>query len=365
MRPKSMILIVIALGCGLVASIGISQVMENRTAGPPAAPMAKIYVAVTDVPLGQVLSPKMVKLEEWPQDKAPEGAVRKLEDLEGRRPLTRLYPGEPILKAKLIDANKFYGASEKIPKGYRVASVKVTMDSSASGLINPGDRVDVLVFLKKGRGISMTGTRTILKNVTVFAVNDRFQRDPDEDAESSSRAKTVSLLVKPNQVEKVMLAQELGRIKLSLRRSDDDTEDAAIGATVADLDAGSAAENGSFSIAAATGEFAPERSSGGITDFLQGLKAMTNSSADTTKQAWVMHIHTPNSVQVFNWDDRNSLPRELLSAQRPTEKSTMPMLPIPVSTPSTDANKPVEVGPFDFSTEGDSTDSDSAAALLD
>jgi pilus assembly protein CpaB len=307
-----MILIVIALGCGLVASIGISQVMENRGAeGPLVVPTENIYVATTDIPLGEIMTAKMVKQEEWPKDKVPEGAIRNLEDIEGQRPLTRLYPGEPILRAKLIDANKFYGASEKIPKGYRVASVKVTMDSSASGLINPGDRVDVLVFLRQGRGVSVTGTRTILKNVTVFAVNDRFQRDADDDAEGGTTAKTVSLLVKPTQVERLMLAQELGRIKLSLRRSDDEGEDAAGGATIADLNSGSAAENGGLQMAAA-GELS-RPSSGGITDFLKGMKALSSATADTSKQAWVMHVHTPNDVQVFNWDNRNDLPRELLS----------------------------------------------------
>ena len=166
MRPKSMILIVVALGCGLVASIGISQVMENRSSDAPAPlPTEKIYVAVRDVPLGQVLNAQMVKFEEWPKDKIPEGAIKTLENIEGRRPLTRLYPGEPILTAKLVDANKFLGASDKIPKGMRVVSVKVTVDSSASGLLNPGDRVDVLVYLKRGKGISFTTTRTIMKNV--------------------------------------------------------------------------------------------------------------------------------------------------------------------------------------------------------
>ena len=61
------------------------------------------------------------------------------------------------------------------------------------------------------------------------------QREIEEEA-ASNAAKTVSLLVKPTQVEKIMLACELGKIKLSLRRSDDDTEDAANGATMADLD---------------------------------------------------------------------------------------------------------------------------------
>lgn len=362
MRYKSMILIVVALGCGTVASIGISQVMESKKANAPPPPaLEKIFVATEAVPLGEPLTPKMVKLEDWPRDRVPEGAVRKLEELEGRRPLTRLYPGEPILMAKLIDANKFFGASEKIPVGFRVASVKVTMDSSASGLINVGDRVDVLVFLKKGRGISMTGTRTILKNVTVFAVNERFQRDPEEDGESGSRAKTVSLLVKPDQVEKVMLAQELGRIKLSLRRSDDDSEDQAAGATIADLDSDGSGggDTSGFSISAATGESSPP---GGITDFLQGLKAMTDSPADTSKQAWVMHIHTPNNVEVFNWDDRDSLPRELLG--EPAEV-TPPATTEPVTSPSTSNDFGVDSG--DFSQDGPAVDSDSdnAAALLD
>ena len=43
MRPKSLILIVIALGCGLVASIGISQVMEGRSAN---ANSPKIQTAI-------------------------------------------------------------------------------------------------------------------------------------------------------------------------------------------------------------------------------------------------------------------------------------------------------------------------------
>jgi pilus assembly protein CpaB len=353
MRPKSMILIIIALGCGLIASIGISQVMESRNGdAPQAVPMAKVYVATVDIPLGEILEPKMVKIEEWPEDKVPEGVVRKLEDLEGKRPLTRLYPGEPILAAKLIDANKFYGASEKIPKGYRVASVKVTVDSSASGLLNPGDRVDVLVFLKKRRGVTMTGTRTILRNITVFAVNDQFQRDPEEDAEGM-RAKTVSLLVKPDQVEKIMLASELGKIKLSLRRSDDDSDGLARGATIADLFSGS---QGSVAIARAT-EGVPALS-GGITDFLKGMKALGDASADTSKQTWVMRIHTPNDIQVFNWDDRESLPRELLNSTTSAE-----MVPVDVPEMPTTALDPSGGADLDGTILDDSAELDSDADL--
>jgi pilus assembly protein CpaB len=358
-----MILIVIALGCGLIASIGISQVMEKRSVEVPVAtPTESIYVALTDIPLGEALTAQMVKLEEWPKDKIPVGVVRNLEEIEGRRPLTRLYPGEPILAAKLIDANKFSGASEKIPKGMRVVSVKVTMDSSASGLIYPGDRVDVLVFLKAGRGISKTGTRTILKNITVFAVNDRTQREIEAEGNSNS-AKTVSLLVKPGQVEKVTLASELGRIKLSLRRSDDDTEDHSDGATLADLD-----DNGNSSGGSGFGTLLTRTSRnpspGGITDFLKGMRGMGGADADTTaKEGWVMHIHTPTDIQVYNWDDRSALPRELTGA--PAETNAEANAEFSDWDTLNDWENSDGETPDDSDSATDLTDTDEAARLMD
>lgn len=337
MRPKSMILIVVALGCGLIASIGISQVMESRSAKQVVVPTEKIYVAMKDIPLGNVLNAQMVKLEEWPQDKVPEGAIKSLEKIEGRRPLSRLYPGEPILAAKLIDANKFYGPSDKIPKGMRVVSVKVTADSSASGLLNPGDRVDVLVYLRKGKGIRFTTTRTILKNITVFAVNTVTQREIDADG-SVIHAKTVSLLVHPPQVEKIMLANELGKIKLSMRRSDDDLEDNAKGATIADLNDANSPGNGE-----SQSQVASSDDTGGITDLLRDITTIDGPKSDTSSK-WVMQIHTPKDIKHYNWDDRSSLPRELApssAAPSPGEPSnwgnpgTLPSTSIPTGDTTT------------------------------
>ena len=72
MRPKSMVLILIALGCGLIASIGISQVVDKG--GKDEAPevqLAPVYVAALDVPSHQKLNAQSVKLEEWPVDRNP------------------------------------------------------------------------------------------------------------------------------------------------------------------------------------------------------------------------------------------------------------------------------------------------------
>ena len=101
MRPKSLILLMLALGCGLVASIGISQVMDRRNQQPaPVGETEAIFVAMQNIEFGDQLSTQVLKLEQWPKDKIPEGALSTLEDVEGRRARTKLYAGEPILEAK-------------------------------------------------------------------------------------------------------------------------------------------------------------------------------------------------------------------------------------------------------------------------
>ena len=102
MRPKSLLLLVLALGCGLVASIGISQVMDRNAKRPQAVETVPIYVALHNINLGDPIDAKMVSLQEWPKDKVPRGAISKLEELEGRRPRTAIIEGEPILEGKLL-----------------------------------------------------------------------------------------------------------------------------------------------------------------------------------------------------------------------------------------------------------------------
>src|SRR5688572_9473452 len=98
MKSKSLILIVIACGCGLVASIGISQVMDRG--GAPAPDTTQILVALNDVNINDKLDAQNVRLEDWPKDRVPEGSFAKLEDVKDQFTRARLYKGEPIIKAK-------------------------------------------------------------------------------------------------------------------------------------------------------------------------------------------------------------------------------------------------------------------------
>lgn len=226
MRPKSLMLLILALGCGLVASIGISQVMERNGKQPAAVETTPIYVALHNINLGDPIDAAMVSLQEWPKDKVPPGVISQLDQLEGRRPRAAIIQGEPILDAKLLAPGQVADPITAIPKGFRLKTISVDAEKSAAGLLSPGDRVDVQLFVKRDErnGIESAKTKVILQNIRVFAVDQTVQRSPDGGDERTI-AKTVSLLLTPEQASKLTLAENLGLVSLIPRNPDD--EDAA------------------------------------------------------------------------------------------------------------------------------------------
>lgn len=237
MRPKSIVLLILALGCGLVASVGINQVLASRRAASSSpGGTTNIFVAIKDIGIGDPIIPELVKLEEWPENKVPAGAITKLEQLEDRRARVRFFPGEPILEAKLLPkGEEMSSASDVVPKGMRVVAVRVDAQSSGGYLLLPGDRVDVMVHLAANASVSVpeTLTRTILQNVKVFAIDDIFNRE--KDGKNTIAAKTVSLLVTPKQAELLTLARSIGEIQLSIRNVDDNSVTETEGATLHEL----------------------------------------------------------------------------------------------------------------------------------
>ena len=358
---KSIILIVIALGCGLIASIGISQVMDRPDS--QAAETESIYVAASNIPSWAELTPDLVKLEEWPKGKIPQDAIRSMEELESKSPRFPLYPGEPIVLSKLSDQQGDGQASVRIPAGHQVFAVKVDKESALSGLISPGDKVDILVFIR-GRGDRLkTGTRTILRNTTVFAVNDQIERQGDE---TSIDAKTVSLLVLPEQSEKLLLAKQLGTIHLALRKPGDDSSMDTDGADEGDLDDSS---DGSDGMVAKDDE---KKSQGGIFGILDGMKNAGSTAVDTSNATQAsadgptssMTIMSPDGVlgtYTFAGDSKQgglpALPAELLEGSSDGE-----------SLPSDDGDLDVDSLDSDDNNGGDDvipTDTDIDVGVLD
>ncbi|MCA9234245.1 MAG: Flp pilus assembly protein CpaB [Planctomycetales bacterium] len=222
MRPKSLVLLALALGCGLIASIGISQVLDSSGKAAPVE-TAPIYVALQNVNVGDPITDAMVSLEEWPKDKVPVGAIAKWEDLEERRPRTNIYQGEPILDTKLLAKGQVNDPIQGVPSGMRLKTISVDARKSAAGLLSPGDRVDVQIYVRRNEqeGITTPFTKIFLQNIRVYAVDQTVDKTIDG-AEARNVAKTVSLIVTPLQANRITLAENLGEISLIPRNPDDE-----------------------------------------------------------------------------------------------------------------------------------------------
>jgi pilus assembly protein CpaB len=231
MKMKSMVLLAMAIGCGLVAMLGVRQVLSGDKGA--AVETAKVLVAVTSIMPGQPLDDTNVAFKDWPKDKIPQGAVMTPEQYIERSLRSAVVPNEVIMAAKLNEKGVFGGSSE-IPAGMRVATVPVTSTQTHSGLILPGDRVDVVVtyMMHKITGGQMNTqvgevrkARTILQYIAVFATdNIRVSSGTNGENTKEVSAKNISLLVTPDQYNLLALAVEKGKVTLALRHRGDKEE---------------------------------------------------------------------------------------------------------------------------------------------
>ncbi len=219
MRAKSLVLLVIALGCGMIAAVGVSKAIMDKAPAEAEEAMAEIFVAVKDLPHAQKIAADCVKLEKWPRSRLPEGSLVALTELEGKFTNQQIFAGEPILSRKLADTRESF--STAIPPGYRVFDIP-----GSAGYIKPGDHVDILgTFQTGGRG-SVAETRTVMRNVQVFGINGVTTRDSDS-SNAGGNGSVFQLLVKESQLEALTLANSMGDLRMNLRPFGEDNVEGA------------------------------------------------------------------------------------------------------------------------------------------
>jgi len=129
--------------------------------------------------------------------------------------------GEFLLPSKLAGENAGSGLPSLIPPGMRAVSVRVNEIVSVAGFVTAGTRVDVLLT-GTPVGSSEPQTTTVLQNVAVIASGHTLERTSTGEAQSTP---VITLLVSPDDAQKLTLAQSEGRIQLSLRNPLDTRQD--------------------------------------------------------------------------------------------------------------------------------------------
>lgn len=218
-RLKGFIILLIAIGIGYLAAVLVSRYIETQTdrlerkVAKEKMELVKTVVASKEIPIATKIMPEDLKIIDWPKEGIPKDAFSQIEDLKGRITRIKIFEDEPIIEGKLVPKGGMPGLPALIPKGERAVAMKVSEVSGIAGFIYPGDLVDVISVITRG-GAKEWMCKTILQNVKVLGVGTEIEETPGK---KPKRVDTVTLLLSPQDVEKLALAAQAGELRLALR----------------------------------------------------------------------------------------------------------------------------------------------------
>jgi pilus assembly protein CpaB len=182
-----------------------------------ATPEKKLMVAANQtLEAGELLKPESLRLVDSPI--ALSGSFAKIEEVAGRVVLFPLAKDQPILNSYLAPAGAGVGLTAKIPSGMRAISVRSDEVVGVAGFLLPGTHVDVLLTYHSDKSPEAR-TATVLQDVVVLAAGQQIRPDPE--GKPTSDNNVVTLLLKPEDAEKLVLATSLGAIHFVLRNGAD------------------------------------------------------------------------------------------------------------------------------------------------
>jgi pilus assembly protein CpaB len=212
-RPRMFLLALIALALSGVVTFLIYRVINERLR--PAEDTVSIVVVNQKIALGTRLTRAELQTMAWPKAVALPGSFHELDEVLGRGVIVPMEPSEPVLEAKLAPKNGGAGLMTAIPDGMRALSVKVNDVIGVAGFVVPGSRVDVILSgTPPSTGGSNDVAKVILENVQVLAAGQRVDRDAEG---KPVNAQVITLLVTPEDSERLALVTADGRIHLALR----------------------------------------------------------------------------------------------------------------------------------------------------
>jgi pilus assembly protein CpaB len=183
-----------------------------------AAVSKQMYVAAgKTLEAGELLKPGSLHLVELSTSAPLLGGFTKIEDVAGRTVLYPLSKNEPILDRHLATPGSGVGLAANIPSGMRAMSVRSDEVVGVAGFLFPGTHVDVLVTYHSDKS-QESRTATVLQDVGILAAGQQIHPDPEGKPTSVN---VVTLLLKPEDAERVVLATSLGAIHFVLRNGAD------------------------------------------------------------------------------------------------------------------------------------------------
>jgi pilus assembly protein CpaB len=215
MRNRIFAVLALAILAGGGLAYGTYNFMQNQPVKQVTTPTQPVVVAAADLQLGAEIKKEDLQVVQFPAGKTPEGTFAKVDEVVGRGLIVPIVKNEPILKAKLASKEAGSGLPPVIPEGMRAVSVRVNEVVGVAGYVLPGNRVDVVATASPTEQRADTTSKVVLSNVQVLTAGTRMEQGQDQS--KPVQVTVVTLLVYPEQAERLALASTEGKIQLALR----------------------------------------------------------------------------------------------------------------------------------------------------
>jgi pilus assembly protein CpaB len=233
MNVRTLLVAFVALSLAGLTALFARQWLDKQrvqVAAPiaaPAAPSAAVEVLVAREKLqaGSFVKPEHMRWQAWPEATLAPAYVVKgkgdkgdMNSFVGAVVRHSIAPGEPVTAGRVVMPGDRGFLAAVLAPGMRAVSVSINAETGISGLVFPGDRVDLILAhairtQNTEGGAIRRASETVLTDVRVIAI-DQSTREHNE---KPAVAKTVTFEVTPKQAEVIAIASEIGKLSLSLR----------------------------------------------------------------------------------------------------------------------------------------------------
>jgi pilus assembly protein CpaB len=234
-RLAIVILLLAAGGLGGIAMRGSPpvQMVEAAVAPPPPPVVARILAAARALPSGTLLNESDIAIVEMPT--APEHALLATSAAiaEFRGALVRRFipPGAAFTREDLLHPGERGFLAAVLRQGHRAISIGVDAATGAGGLVAPGDLVDLVLVQSLNAAEAPAARRviaeTVITNIRVIAIDQQITQGGQANSAVGQQrvARTVTLEVTPEAAERVAVAEQLGRLAVTVRAAMEENKD--------------------------------------------------------------------------------------------------------------------------------------------
>jgi pilus assembly protein CpaB len=202
------------------------QVALEKARLQPNQAMVDVVVAKADLPRGSLIEASTMAVRSIPKAYTVSGSVDpdRFDSYLGSKIALPMRAGEPLI-AQSIEGADIATFSAKVKTGIRAMTVVVDEVNSVSGMLQPGDRVDLLLSVKPP-AVTLNSppapevTAALMQDVAVLATGKQVRPGQGDNPQARTFA-TITIEVSPDAAQKLVVAQRSGKLTALLRNPGD------------------------------------------------------------------------------------------------------------------------------------------------